>query len=40
MGGSEEWMKGITSISSVQLAYLFPSNKHSKLHWINALSHL
>ena len=40
MGGTEDWLKGIKTISSVQLAYSFPTEKHNKLPWINALSHL
>ena len=40
MGGIEDWLRGIKTIASIQLAYPFPADKHSKLHWVNALSHL
>jgi hypothetical protein len=40
MGGTEEWLKGIKTITSVQMAYDFPAEKHSKLTWITALSRL
>lgn len=40
MGGIADWLTGIKTIQHVQMSYEFPANRHNKLNWVNALSHL
>ena len=40
LGGTDEWVSGLKTIPSIQMSYLFPIEKHAKLTWLRALSHL
>jgi hypothetical protein len=40
MGGLSEWLEQLKRLNGVQMAYLFPSENHSKLAWLSQLRHL
>lgn len=40
MGGFDDWVQGLKGIKNIQMSYIFPFEKHNKLYWVNALSHL
>ena len=40
MSGLSEWLEQLKRINGVQTAYLFPSENHSKLTWLQHLRHL
>ena len=40
LGGTDDWINGLKTIQSIQMSYIFPIEKHAKLTWLRALSHL
>ena len=40
LGGTDEWINGLKTIQSIQMSYISPIEKHAKLTWLRALSHL
>lgn len=40
MGGIADWLSGLKTMQHIQMSYEFPANKHIKLQWVSALSHL
>ena len=40
LGGTNEWIDGLKTVQSIQMSYIFPIEKHAKLTWLRALSHL
>lgn len=40
MGGTDSWVRGIKTISNVQMVFEYPADQLDKLHWLQQLSHL